>query len=73
MKNKYKEKFSENNKLQYLTQDYSLFIHYIKESKNQYVTSFRNLSGDSLLIIPIPKKIKDFTTIKDFCDNAMLA
>ena len=72
MKNKYKEKFIENKQLQNLTQDYSSFIDYITESKNQYVTSFRNLSGDSLLIIPIPKKNKDFTTIKDFCDNASI-
>ena len=72
MKNKYKEKFIENNKLQYLTQDYTAFIHYITESKNQYVTSFRNLTGDSLLIIPIPKKNKDYTTIKEFCDNASI-
>ena len=34
--------------------------------------SFYNLSGDSKLIIPIPKKGKYFTTIKDFIDTASL-
>ena len=72
MKNKYKEKFIESKQLQHITQDYSSFIDYIQNSKNQYVTSFINLSGDTLLIIPIPKKNKDYTTIKDFCDNASI-
>ena len=76
MKNKYKDKFIENKQLQYIKQDYSSFIKYIDKSKtesnNQYVTSFINLSGDSLLVIPIPKKNKDFTTMKDFCDNASI-
>ena len=72
MKNKYQEKFIENKQLQRITQDYSSFIDYIQNSKNQYVTSFINLSGDTLLIIPIPKKNKDYTTIKDFCDNASI-
>ena len=35
-----------------------------------YVTSFENLSGDALLVIPIPKQGKNFTTIKHFIDNA---
>ena len=72
MKNKYKEKFIESKQLQRITQDYRPFIDYIQKSKNQYVTSFINLSGDTLLIIPIPKKNKDYTTIKDFCDNASI-
>jgi len=50
----------------------SSFQKYIDSSTNKYVTSFSNLSGDSLLIIPIPKKNKDFTTIKDFIDNSSI-
>ena len=76
MTNKYKEKFIENKQLQNIKQDYSSFINYINksniESNNQYVRSFKNLSGESLLIIPIPKKNKDYTTMKDFCDNASI-
>jgi hypothetical protein len=70
--NTYEEVFIENNKLKSIMQDYRSFNEYIIKSKNKYVTSFYNLSGDSLLIIPIPKNNKDFTTIKDFCDNASI-
>ena len=72
MKNKYQEQFVESKELQRITQDYRPFIQYIQSSSNKYVTSFVNLSGDTLLIIPIPKKNKDYTTIKDFCDNASI-
>ena len=53
-----------------MKEDYSSFYEYIKKSKNKYVISFNNLSNDTLLIIPTPKKNKKFTTIKDFMDNA---
>jgi hypothetical protein len=68
----YKEVFIESNSLNNLEEDYSNFEDYIKSSKNKYIVSFSNLSGDSILIIPIPKKNKDFTTIKDFIDNASI-
>lgn len=66
----YKEKFIINKKLDKMIQNYLPFIKYINKSKNKYITSFYNLSKTSYLIIPIPKKGKDFTTIKDFIDNA---
>ncbi len=66
----YKEKYIISSQLNYLTQDFTPFIKYIKSSNNNYVTSFYNLSGDTLLVIPMPRKNKDFTTIKDFMDNA---
>jgi hypothetical protein len=34
------------------------------------VTSFYNISKDTLLIVPIPKQNKIYTTMKDFIDNA---
>jgi hypothetical protein len=68
----YKQKFIENNALQNITQDFSNFSEYINKSTNKYVTSFINLSGDTLLIIPMPHKNKNFTTLKDFIDNANL-
>jgi uncharacterized C2H2 Zn-finger protein len=70
LQNIYKEKFIENNELEKAAYNPSSFQKYIESSKNKYVTSFPNLSGDSLLIIPIPRKGKDFTTMKDFIDNA---
>ena len=80
MNNKYEEIFIENNSLQSGSekgQDYSAFIQYINMSqvskKNKYVVAFPNLSGDSIMIIPIPKKNKNFSTIKDFIDNASVS
>lgn len=70
LKNKYQEKFIPNKILQQLTYDQSAYQKYIDQSDNKYVTSFYNLSGDSKLIIPIPKKGKTFITIKDFIDTA---
>lgn len=57
----------------YLTQmkqDYSSFEKELNKSKNNYATSFYNLSKTSYLIVPIPRKGKKFTTMKDFIDNA---
>ena len=39
-------------------QDYTNFLEYIKSSKNKYVVLFPNLTEDSILIIPMPRKIK---------------
>lgn len=72
MNNNYKEKFIEYDLLNTLQEDSSQFQKYIELSKNKYVTSFSNISGDSILIIPIPKKNKNFTTIKDFIDNSSI-
>jgi len=72
MTNEYEEKFIENDNLEIILQNYSSFIDYINESIDENVVSFKNLSSDSLLIIPIPRENKDFTTIKDFCDNASI-
>ncbi len=66
----YEAKFIQDNRLEYLEGDVSSFIKHIKSSTSKYVTSFPNLAGDSILIIPIPKQGKNFTTIKDFIDNA---
>ena len=70
MKNKYDEVFIENNELDNLEEDYTPFRNQILKSKNKYVVSFWNISNDCLLIIPMPRKNKKFTTIKDFMDNA---
>lgn len=73
MNNKYEDIFIENSTLQSVSekgQDYRAFTEYIDSSNNKYVVSFPNLSGDSIMIIPIPKKNKNYATIKDFIDNA---
>lgn len=49
-------------------QDTSAFQEYIKKSRNKYVVAFPNLSKDSMLVIPMPGK--NYTTLKDFIDNA---
>lgn len=72
MNNNYKEKFIENDLLNILQEDLTQFQKHIELSKNKYVTAFSNISGDSILIIPIPKKNKNFTTIKDFIDNSSI-
>jgi len=68
MNNEYKENFIENNLLNTLKEDFSSFEEYFKD---EYILSFPNKSGDCLLIVPIPEPCsKNFTTIKDFIDNA---
>ena len=52
------------------TQNYQSFKKYIEKSKNKYVTSFPNLSGDTMLVVPIPRKNKDYTHLKNFIDQA---
>jgi hypothetical protein len=32
-----------------------------------------NLSGDTVLVVPMPKKNKNFSNLKEFIDNATLA
>lgn len=65
----YKEKFVKTNLLP-KNQDYSSFLEYIEKSKNKYVTSFWNLSRTTRLVIPIPRKNKNFCTLNKFCKNA---
>lgn len=60
------EKFIKTNKLSN-KQNYNEFKKYIDCSKNKYVVSFYNLSKTTLLIIPIPKKNKNFSTLNNFC------
>ena len=68
---KYNEKFIVDFSLNKITkQNYEPFIEYIKHSTNNYVTSFYNINGVTKLIIPIKKRNKNFSTMKDFIDNA---
>jgi hypothetical protein len=70
MKEKYQALFIECDSLEQIDEDYSSFNQHIEKAEDQNVTSFYNLSKSAYLIIPIPRKNKQFTTIKDFIDNA---
>lgn len=65
----FKEDFMENELLP-RNQDVSAYNEYITQTENKYAVSFSNPSGDTMLIIPMPRVNKNFATIKDFTDNA---
>ena len=65
----FKEDFQENPDLP-LFQDMTSYKQYINNSNNKYVVSFPNLSGDTILVIPMPRANKNYSTIKDFTDNS---
>ena len=71
----YQERFIPDTRLLQLQQDTTSFQKQIKSAVSKgkkYATSFTNLGGDAILIIPIPRAEKNFTTIKDFMDNASI-
>lgn len=72
MENNYEEKFIESKRLSTETkkQSYNSFQEHIDNTIDDDATLFYNLSRDTLLIIPIPRKGLSFATIKDFIDNA---
>lgn len=51
-------------------QDTTDFQEYIKQSRNKYAVSFPNLNKDTMLVIPIPVRGKNYATLRDFIDNA---
>ena len=51
-------------------QNISAFRKHIAASKNKNVTSFPNLSGDTILVIPMPRKGKNFAHLKLFMETA---
>lgn len=69
MSNKYKERYIVSKKLNF-PQDSTQFNTHIQKSNNKYFVSFWNLSKDSFLLCPMPRRGKDFSTIKTFIDNA---
>lgn len=85
MDTEYEEQYIESNRLEKITQNYDPFAEHFVKPKNKYVTSFLNLSKKSLLVVPVPlrdsqkasvpvssktNKTFNYTTIKDFIDNA---
>jgi hypothetical protein len=70
----FKEKFILSTKLDHFgqKQDFTAFKDNLRQTKNKNVGAWLNLSGDAVLIVPVPKKGKNFATMKDFIDNATL-
>ncbi len=67
----YKQSFRTDHNLS-KNQNEKLFREYIKNSQNKYVVAFPNLSKDTMLVIPMPNRGKNYATLKDFIDNAPL-
>jgi hypothetical protein len=68
----YIEKFKESIELTDF-QSKTEFKDKLKEAeknKIKYAVAFPNLSGDTILVVPIPRKGKSYATLKDFVDNA---
>ena len=65
----YKQTFRTNARLPSI-QDKSKFQEHINKATNTHVTSFLNPSKDTMLVIPMPVKGKNYATLRDFIDNA---
>lgn len=66
----YREEFIEKEELNTKRQDLKTFKIHFDKAKNKYATSFPNLSGDTTLVVPVPKKGKQFNSIYHFINNA---
>ena len=67
----FNESFKTNRYLQD-TEDYSAFQKHINNNNDKYAIAFPNLSNDAILVIPTPKKNKNYASIKSFIDTAPL-
>lgn len=65
----YKQTFRTNARLPSI-QDKSKFQEHINKATNTHVTSFLNPSKDTMLVIPMPVKGKNYATLRDFIDHA---
>jgi hypothetical protein len=67
----YKEEFLEDERLLNAKEDSTPFLEHLNKKKDEkYAISFPNLSGDTTLVIPIPRKIKKFTNLFYFMNKA---
>lgn len=64
----YIEVFVPSDILESMNHDPSFFSEHF--GKEKHVVVIPNLSNTSILIIPVPRKRKKYTTMKDFIDNA---
>lgn len=72
----YKEEFLEDHRLLNRNrQDLKSFSEHFNKAKNKnekYSIHFPNLSKDTILVVPVPKKGKQFTNLFHFMKNASL-
>ncbi|KAJ6643866.1 hypothetical protein Bhyg_08831, partial [Pseudolycoriella hygida] len=47
-------------------ENYSSFIEHFRKNSDKEVCSFHNLSGDAILIVPLPKSGKNFSHLANF-------
>jgi hypothetical protein len=67
----YRQAFKVDNNLAQV-QSLDEFERHFRNSKNKYVVAFPNLSGDTMLVCPMPMNSKNYATLKDFIDNASI-
>ena len=65
----FKQVFRTNAKLP-IAQNKKDFQEQINKSQDKYVISFPNLSKDTMLVVPMPVRGKNYATLRDFIDNA---
>ena len=68
----YRERYKKNSELP-KRQNKASFKDKLNEAEEKpvkYATSFPNLSGDTVLVVPMPRQRKSYATLKDFVDNA---
>lgn len=67
----FKQSFRTNHTLP-LTQNKKDFIEHFKKQPSgmKHVISFPNLSGDTMLVVPMPVRGKNYATLRDFIDSA---
>ena len=51
-------------------QDTTVFQDHFEASPNNQVAVFPNLSGDTMLVVPMPVHGHNYVTLRDFIDNA---
>jgi hypothetical protein len=68
---KYKESYTHSPALDRIqSQDHSPFDDFFIGKKKKHAVSFYNLSGDSMMVVPVPRPGLNYMSMKDFVDNA---
>ena len=67
----YKEEFIEDERLLKAKEDLKPFSEHLDKNKDEkYAISFPNLSGDTILVVPVPRKGKSFVNLFKFYKNS---
>jgi hypothetical protein len=65
----FKQVFRSNDQLP-STQNKKDFLEPIQASSHPYVCAFPNRNKDTMLVVPMPVRGKNYATLRDFLDNA---